>query len=161
MQRRFWIGMSIGLAGVLAGSATVADISPGKISAFASIVEQNPLPGYGATLVSATIGKGRAKRALSIHATLNIRGAGATVVGILPRVNGVSAEPNRVVTDCTSHAECSVSGNWYLDVDAAELANPDAFVNEPLLVELIGGEISLATPAIPWDATLSVLMVKK
>jgi hypothetical protein len=153
------VGLAVAGLGV---SATVADVSPGKSSAFASIVEQNPLPEYGTTpLVSATINKARAKRVLSIHATLTVRGAGAAVVGILPRVNGVSAEPSRITTDCSQQTECSVSGSWYLDVDAAETANPDAFVGEPLLIELLGGETSATTPAVPWDASLSVLMVKK
>jgi hypothetical protein len=162
MHRRLWIPVSIALAvGCLAVPAALADVSPGKNSAFASIVEQTPLPGYGGALVSASLQKGRSKRVLSIHGTLSVRGAGAAVIGILPRVNGVSAEPARITTDCASHAECSVTGSWYFDVDAAETANPEMFVGEPLLVELIGGDTTPAEAMVTWDASVSVVVVKK
>ena len=142
--------------------ATAADITPGKNSAFASKVDQTPLPQYSNTpLVSATISQGRSKRVLSIHATLNIRGPGTFVPGIAPTVNGTGAEMVRVSSDCSQQADCSLSGNWYFDVDAAEAANPGQFIGQPLIVNLLGGEISSTSPVVPWDISLSVLMVKK
>jgi hypothetical protein len=56
---------------------------------------------------------------------------------------------------------CTASGTWWLDLDAAEAANPDVFVGEPLAVELVGGLLAGSDPESSGTVTMSVQMLKK
>jgi hypothetical protein len=55
-----------------------------------------------------------------------------------------------------SLVHCSVSGTWWLDIDAAEAATPRVFVKQPLEIELLGSD-----PDISATATLSVWVESK
>jgi hypothetical protein len=56
------------------------------------------------------------------------------------------------------NGSCSLSGTWWLDLDAAELANPGMFVNMPLVVILSPGSTNAG---IFGTATLTATMQKK
>lgn len=142
----------------------------GKHAAAASISDQSPLRNWpfdplNETLLTATIQKGKRHRMLMIQASLDYTGADATLLGIAPTVNGWLAEGSRSVMYCTSGACDTVSGSWWLDLDAAESQHPGEFINKPLLVRLIGGEITGGgtvelTDGV-WNAALSAQMIKR
>jgi hypothetical protein len=112
----------------------------------------------GTTVAAAVaVTKPRKKRLLFVDATLQVltvAGAGETI-RMYPRMNGsIGADPNSatpatdaVVKVCTSAAggdypTCSLTGTWWLDVDAYESGNPGALLDQPILVEMM-----LETPA--------------
>jgi hypothetical protein len=136
------------------GVASAASVSPGKNSAFASTT--GPLT-YFTPTSTATITKGRRNTVLAIEATLSDGASFPTasamrVLGILVRVNGFVAMPNpfanyQYYTDCGFDGDvdpvaCSVTGTFWFDIDAAELANPGMFVGQPLNVELTAGDLA-------------------
>jgi hypothetical protein len=45
----------------------------------------------------------------------------------------------RALQSCGSGLVCAMVGTWWLDLDAAEAANPGMFIGEPLLIELNAG----------------------
>lgn len=138
---------------------------PGKNSAFASTTDQTVLPIFGPTpQLTTTIARGKRKRALKIDGMLTIRDAGATIPGILPVVNGFGDMIHpfaRAITTCSSVTACSASGSWYVDLDEAEALHPGSFVGNPLQVDLLVGEMAGGPDPVPWDASLTVLMIKK
>ena len=107
--------------------------------------------------------RGRANRILFIQGSLNYNGTDGFVIGVLPTVNGWGVEPfARGVAYCTDTVCDTASGSWWLDLDAAETAHPGVFIEQPLLVRLIGGEISSSIDSNGvWNASLSVQMQKK
>jgi len=160
------------VAGALLMSAGVAAAQTethrldGKNVAFASTTDQTVLEPWGPTpRLSATIKRGKRRRVLKIDAMLTIRDAGAYIPAILPLVSGV---PNvvhpfaRAIDHCVvGLTACAASGTWYIDIDEAEASNPGSFVGEPIEVNLLVGEIAGGPDSVPWDASLSVLMIKK
>jgi hypothetical protein len=157
------------------GVATAASTSPGKNSAF---VSSTGILTTFATKAVATIEKGKKKTVLAIEASY---GDGASyptasamrVIGIIVRVNGVVAQPNpfasfQYYTDCGYNGDvapvaCSITGTFWFDVDAAELANPGQFVGQPLNVELTAGDLANGplVGVTPMDASLTVRVTKK
>jgi hypothetical protein len=157
---------------LIAASRVRADGSvSGKNAAAASISEQTPLLNWpfdplNETLLTATIEKGKKRRMLTINASLHYNGLDATLLGIDVTVNGWGVEPeNRSVMYCTNGLCDTVTGSWWLDLDAAEAEHPGLYINQPLLVRLIGGEITgggtVALDDGVWDASVSVQMTKK
>lgn len=156
------------------GVGSAASTSPGKNSAFVS--STGVLTSYNVQ-ASATIEKGKKKTVLAIEASYSDgasypTAAGMRVLGLAVYVNGVQAQPNPLasyvyLTDCgyvdDDPVACSVTGTFWLDIDAAELANPGAFVGEPLVVELTAGDLA-AGPLVgitPMDTSLTVRVQKK
>ncbi len=57
---------------------------------------------------------------------------------------------------------CTVSGTWWLDLDAAEVAHPGVFIRQPLTITLLGGTVPGAgVPFVPGDASMSAVLEKK
>ena len=54
---------------------------------------------------------------------------------------------------------CTLTGTWWLDLDAAELAHPGMYINRPLTVTLIGGDFGVIE--FNGRVTMSVHMEKK
>jgi hypothetical protein len=137
--------------------ALPASTSPGKSSAYESR-QDFPLPAADATLLTATITKGRRRRVMEVVATLRSPSFfGGLVMGV--RVNGVELEPGgRVIAPCDS--TCFTTGVFWLDLDAAEASNPGVFVGQPLTVELIGGSAP-ANEGFPGTASMAVRLEKK
>jgi hypothetical protein len=140
----------------------------GKTAAAASITEQSPLGTWpmdplNDTLLTATIMRGKRHRMLFIQASLDYNGTDGSLIGILPTVNGWGVEPfSSAVAYCTNQLCDTAAGSWWLDLDAAEAAHPGVFVGQPLLVRLLGGEISSSADTNGlWDASLTVQMSRK
>jgi hypothetical protein len=170
MLTRVLVAWLLAIPCTVAVSHADGTTSPGRESAFASLTEQTPLGQWptdplNVYLTSVSIVRGRAHRVLQIHATLTYRGTDCDLIGILPTVNGVGVEPfARSILYCQPAPQGfggTVAGTWWLDLDAAEAANPGKFVNQALLVRLLGGEIASKVDAGPWDASLAVEVLKK
>lgn len=168
--RSLWlIAFTVGIALVLAVSQVRADGSlSGKRSAAAAITGQTPLGNWPTdplndTLLTATITRGKAHFMLFIQGSLGYNGTDGYVIGVVPTVNGWGVEPSaRSVAYCTNGLCDSASGSWWLDLDAAEAAHPGVFIGQPLLIRLIGGEISASIDSNgEWNASLGVQMLKK
>jgi hypothetical protein len=145
--------------GTLPGST--ASTSPGKNSAFesASLTNLSTAP---APLLTATIAKGKKKRVLAIEASLTTDSGAAGVLEIRPFVNGFATEGQAAQVTCApSLLHCTVSGTWWLDIDAAEVASPGLYVKQPLVVVLQGGVLPGGDSDISATATLSVRVESK
>jgi hypothetical protein len=61
------------------------------------------------------------------------------LLGAVPVVNGIGMYPQAAVNvECTNTSiACSLGGTWWLDLDAAEAANPGAFINQPLVIGVV------------------------
>jgi hypothetical protein len=157
-----------------AGVGSAASVSPGKRAAFAS--STGLLTTYQVQ-ASAQIEKGKRGTVLAIEATYADgasypTAAGMRVLGMTLTVNGVTAQPNpfsayQFLTDCgyvdTDPIACSVTGTFWIDIDAAELANPGMFVGQPLTVNLMAGDLAAGALVgiVPMDTALTVRVQKK
>jgi hypothetical protein len=163
------LALAIG-AIVLAGSITASaqtqkTTSPGRNGFHASINAVAVPASTEATLLSGVITRGRAGRVLVVEAFVGSVAPGENGA-FRPRVNGVFLEPtddlgngNAMSINCPTTATfgCTGNGHWWLDLDAAEAANPGDFLNVPLTVDLLGGG---ATP-LGVVANLSARLEKK
>lgn len=148
------------LAGA-AGGSWADSTSPGKTSAFES-ASLSPLTVGTDDLLTATLIKGKAKSVLAIQATITTNTGADGTLHMLPNVNGVAVQGTTVNQTCAfSVAHCTVSGTWWLDLDAAEAANPGQILKVPLEVTLQGGVLAGGDPDVSATVTLSVQMVKK
>jgi hypothetical protein len=145
--------------GTLPGFA--ASTSPGKNSAFESGTI-NPLGSGLPTLLTATIAKGKKKKVLAIEASLVTSSGAVGTLELAAEVNGVAPEGQSVNQACTAGTQhCTLVGTWWLDLDAAEAANPGTFLKQPLDVTLKGGAQAGGDPDIQATATLSVRVESK
>ena len=153
------------MLGVLgAKPARAASTSPGKNSAFeTSDFGNGDIPVIVSPLLTATISKGKKKYVLAVEARLSSGYSQVSSYLILrTKVNGVEMEPsgpNDVVQACNGNP-CTLTSTWWLDLDAAEAANPGVFIKMPLSVTLEGGE-GFAAPQSDARVTMSVRMQKK
>jgi hypothetical protein len=167
------------LALVLSVSATslanAESTSPGKNSVFVSAAGI-PLTSYATTLTG-IIEKGRKRTVLAIETVYSDAGSYPTpaidrVLGTIVRVNGIAAQPNpqsvwQYLVDCgfynTAPIACAVAGTFWLDLDAAELANPGMFIGQPLVVEFTAGDLTngALVGILPMDASMTVRVQKK
>lgn len=130
--------------------------SPGKTTA---AVSQSGVLNTAPTL-SVQIVKGKKKRLLIVTGTVSTFASAGTISAEVV-VNGISLEPieggTNVVAQRCAGAACSLEGTWWLDVDAAESANPGMFYNVPLDVVMTAN----ASTATTGRASLTATLVKK
>jgi hypothetical protein len=127
-------------------------------------------------VATATLDKGKAKRLLLVNATVATPDdepgvdilASITANGVLLN-KGTGAGTTHIHTSCSGDgtidaAGCTVSATAYLDLDAAEEANPGVFKKQPIVVNLaVFGNTSWFSGSNPVSgvATLVVQMIKK
>jgi len=146
------ITATLAVAPVLAASA-----SPGKSSAFVSAKDVTIVTGF-IPVASATIVKGKKRRVLAIEAMLTTPEFPIfPVIGV--RVNGIQPEPDSTASGWCPDHHCTVTGTWWLDLDAAEAQSPGVFVGQPLLVELMAGNGGGGEPTA--NVSLTVRMEKR
>ncbi len=151
-----------------------ASTSPGGNSVYESATGV-PLPVGPAPLLVGTISKGLRSRVLEVNAMLTVGvpfGPGIEL-SLLVDVNGVLMEPLPsgpfgAVQSCVDigfgASGCTISGTWWLDLDAAEAASPGVFLRKPLTITLFGGLVPGPAPppaGIPADISFSAVMEKK
>jgi hypothetical protein len=81
---------------------------------------------------------------LEIATTLGATPSAPVILVVSVSVNGVSVEPGpgwNTGQDCSANnaVACGVSDTRWLDIDAAEAANPGMFIGQPLTVTMSGG----------------------
>ena len=161
-MHRFLLCVCLGLGLSFTPLAAAADsTSPGKASAFESDSFTNLTVGT-TTLLTATLAKGKKKTVLLITGTLTTDSGASGGLHLLPTVNGFAVEGQTVDEVCApSTVHCTVTGTWWFDVDASELANPGAVSGVPVEVDLNGGALAGSDEDISATATLSVQAIKK
>ncbi len=109
--------------------------------------------------ISVTIEKGKKKRMLLVTGIASAPSTTATVV-LWARVNGIEMEPQDGVDSAIGvkcDGACTLTGSWWLDIDAAEAANPGVFVSVPLIVEIE----ALSSGTMTGKFSVTASMVKK
>jgi len=144
--------------------------SPGKNAAFYSSQHLVSIDPPAEQTFAVTIAKGRPKRVVTLTATVNYQGRGgfpdprpylrAWVNGV--RMTGAFA-PN-YFADYWGEKDYPGfisfrTATWWLDLDAAEAANPGQFKNQPLTVELDVGDEGF--DGFNASVTMSARMEKK
>jgi hypothetical protein len=136
--------------------------SPGKVTAVRSaagfFVDTTPVK------TTVQLVKGKRRNLLIVNGVLSGSSTVAgTFIGLGVTVNGIHLEPNdatdsRIFQRCEV-GFCTVSGTWWVDLDAVETAHPGMFVNMPLSVELQSQAfVSLFLQA---KVSITATMVKK
>jgi hypothetical protein len=157
-----WTAMTAILSLALSVSSVFADatVSPGKTAAYVSKANA-PVTGSFTSIVTASIAKGKKKRVLEVDLmATDITGTNPALV-IQPAVNGITMEPsgyNSAVVDCVGGFVCTATGQWFLDLDAAEIANPGMFIGQPLAIELFAASNAPSSTA---DVSLRARLQKK
>lgn len=134
------------VAAALIASPSFGDggAGPPKRSAFASV--DNVEIGYGPSAVSilaVSLKKGKPHRVLTVDAMLSIyQAAGPAKLLMVPLVNGVPLNPvgGAAAEICTTGEQCSATGVWWLDLDAAESAHPGLIIGQPLTISIVGND---------------------
>jgi hypothetical protein len=151
---------------LVAAPSSSADVSTaGRTIALASSGPNTVPLGTGA-FGGVQIDKARRKHVVLIDGTLSFAVApDVDYVDIYTRVYStvsgleVSANGGIYATSCSGSA-CTVSGHWWLDIDALEAITPGNWVNRPLLVDMHGNTLPLGSTGIgSW--ALRLQMIKK
>jgi hypothetical protein len=140
--------------------------TPGKASVFVSKsgVTVPTTTGPLVPDVSGTIQKGKKKQVLEIDLTLTDGGNTSSVLGVVPIVNGFSdvVQPSALsqLSECAAASwfDCTVSGHFWVDLDAAETAHVGMFIKQPLVIDMQGGSNVAVTAGI---ASLRAHLQKK
>lgn len=123
-----------------------ATTSPGKASVHASAGFLT-MPGAlsFSTVLNASILKAKKKQVLEVDGFLGDYNGSSADECIRVLVNGLDileAQTPAVGGNawachpCSSTYFCSLTGQWWLDLDAAELAHPGVFIGQPLDIQL-------------------------
>ncbi len=148
------------LAPVISQAAPVTT-SPGKNSVFAREGAVLDATGDFPDLTG-QIEKGKKKTVLKVEATALIQGNAAVAGAYLAMtVNGLTTAMASGQCDPASTHFCSLTGTYWLDLDAAELIIPGAFIGQPLNITLTGGNSAVAGAGLQSLASFSAQVVKK
>ena len=137
-------GVTVLAIAALADVGNAATTSPGKTAVYAStaaaVISSPP------TVLTATISKGLKKRVLEVDVSAVLTGGpvGAKLLTLIPTVNGLGIlEPINVGSTvpameiCGNAPDgCSLSLQYWLDLDTAEADHPGLFVKQPLVIEV-------------------------
>jgi hypothetical protein len=131
---------------------------PPKESLFVHETGATITSGFGnCTVLAGTIAKGKKKTVLRVDASF--RGTSVSTgndCSVNMTVNGIGM--NGAGGYYNTPAPCiSVTGSFWLDIDAAEAANPGMFINQPLTITLD----CRADVNTPYAATFSAQVIKK
>lgn len=121
------------------------EVVQGKQSVLANTYVFDLEPPGGPAVMSVELAKAKKKRALMIDLTMvsNDEGPVTISAGVIVNNNpALALRPNSaVVGNCsTGEFACTVSGHWWLDLDAAEEAFPGTVLNEPITIDVYANE---------------------
>jgi hypothetical protein len=146
--------------------------SPGNTAVFASKSGVS-LPGCTrTTILTATIKAGKPKSILMVQAMMLFEGqippvTGPAVIDASPTVNGVAMEPGSGAThfsmaqQCPSNITfCTITGMFWLDLDAAEAAHKGMFLGKPLNITFSGEACNGGGGAITHTTLAGQLLAK-
>ncbi len=167
-MRTIFIAGIAGLAALVASSASAQTFASGRTFAFASS-GPNVVALTDQGWTTATIAKAKRKHVLVIDGSVSYTGnSDIQFLDVFTRVftptsNEISADGGYYQTDCSGAffgGSCTVSGHWWLDIDAAEAAEPGKWVNQSVTVDLQGGVLPMGEGS-NGSHTLRVMMLKK
>lgn len=156
---------TVAAAELLAGIAAPASAA-NKTTAVARYT--GSLPAAAATVATASLEQGKAKRMIVVSGTLLSAISTTSVescdVIMSLRVNGIPMDNGEVYGTCECSISgcigCSVSTTQALDIDAAENAHPGVFLNQPINVELVAESGGVCSNLLS-QATVVAQMVRK
>lgn len=160
---RFFIAAAAFLPLAMASQASATiDTSPGKNAVYVS-GSVNLTTSDAGPLLTGSMVKGKKKNVLEITGTVRGSLTGTSnAVGLKVLVNGLTTEPSSynfsTVTLCNASFFCSATTHVFVDLDAAEAANPGLFVGQPLTIEL-RGIVSIGT--MSGDGSIQAHLQKK
>lgn len=169
MHARIIAATAVLLFSLIAPPAFAADAttSPGQKAVF---VAHQDFDGCCHVSLNGQIAKGQAHNALMLDATFMVApttGCSPTDVGIFsPQVNGIFMNPDALGLVPSASARCqggvcpTITGTYWLDLDAAEAAYPGMFVHQPLNITLSGTWFGVTCSAFN-SITMSAVMVRK
>jgi hypothetical protein len=126
----------------MAGSADAQDTAGGRNSAFAEVYIFDLAPPEDSLAVELTIPRGKGNRMLLADATMVSNEFGPTTISVGVLVNGIPMHsPDAAVANCSlGEFACTASGHWWMDLDAAEAANPGLLIGQPLVLRFYAAE---------------------
>ena len=143
--------------------------SPGRKVAFET-AKDVPLPFLGPVL-AATIVKGMEKHVITVDAMVRLDlPPGVATLSLGADVNGHEMDPTGTMGTFESALQecpnvgmgCTVTATLIVDLDAAELASPGVFINQPLTITLWTGDAGPGGGVgQPVDVSMIVRMEKK
>ncbi len=157
MKRKKWSMMVACLSFAAAPASYAADscvapcLKPPANTRHVSIIGNYTFPAFPAPILTAALAKGKAKRVIVVEATVTAYvGPSPLYVGMLAYVNGIPMESPGAGADCPGLNSCTLSGTFWLDIDA----NP-GLIGAPLTVTLsaqdgygVGGQYFLASMTV-------------
>jgi hypothetical protein len=180
-MRRIMLGGVLGAIGLVLSAApalATGDTCPAPCTKLpkerrAVSMSAVPTPPIGTPLIITTLKKGAKKKVLLVDAMLTTGGyvnPAPDAYHLDLMVNGVFVgeptlvNPLGVPVDCglsvaVPDSECTVTAQWWVDMDAAEAAFPGLFIGPPVTVTLLGG--SFSGSGNPIDVQVTVQQVKK
>lgn len=160
---RFVSALALTVIATAPAAAAVTTTSPGKTAVHAT--ETSGLAANGdINDIYSTISKGKAKTVVEVNATVSVNAsASVSSIYVYVSVNGYAANPLAYAQQCDPAAttSCTVSGAFWFDIDALEIAHPGEFVGQPIIVHLLGGNSAIAGAGTPYTATITARMGKK
>jgi len=144
--------------------------SPGKKVAFET-AKGVLLPYLTGPVLTATIVKGKQKHVITVDAMVRLDlPPGVATLALGADVNGREMDPTGSMGTFWSALQecphvgmgCTVTATLIMDLDAAELASPGHFINQPLTITLWAGDAGPGGGAFqPVDLSMIVRMEKK
>jgi len=154
--------LMLGLAAV-PGVRADETLSPGKNAAYTYLTAVPITTGY-AEVAQVELVKGKGKRILEADVQLTDTLEIADAIAAYVSVNNIHMMPQQntipVMTSCNNaHENCTISSNFWADLDELELANPGMFKNQPLVFRIYG--ITGGGASANASLSVRVRMVKK
>jgi hypothetical protein len=114
--------------------------------------------------LTGTLATGKKHTVLRIDAMVSVLTSAITSgCYVQPFVNGIHPAPTEEFitpsTDTPLAVPCSISGIFWLDLDAAEAAHPGVFIGQPLVVVLEGGSLVAGGLGVGYSASMSMQVI--
>ena len=133
-----------------------ATSSPGKFAAATTRTDVDLSTDPVSVTATVQLATGKKKRLLVVNVTAATDSYDGRIQIGIPTANGVDMEPQGVfaLPSCGDINTCGIAGTWWLDIDAAETANPGMFSGVPVVV------IAKVTPGpnVPLQAGATLTM---
>ena len=169
-MRKHFAGIIVSAVSLIAVSSVGADTLPsgGTVAATAAPPSGGVILPGGAFGYEVTLERAKRKNVIWIDATVSSTSNSVdTGLSLEVRVQDeentvqVTAQGGIIQAACEAGKPCTLSGHWWVDVDAIEAAFPGLFANQPVRITLLGNH----TPSVPvvgasWYA-LRAHMIKK
>lgn len=169
IRRRVMLSIGITLSVVLLASSAQAILETTCPTACKSNLFVRDTYGFVSAFdqigpILGSLQKGKKGHVLRIEATASVLSHAAGIMDCNLSVNNQSIEAGALFgidhgVTCVNGGMCLFSASYWLDLDAAELASPGQFVNQPLDVAFVCS--SYANSGQRYGATMSVDMVKR